>query len=448
MTVSAPKPTAIARRRALAGWSTRDDASLKAGAEVLGREVGPILDAFYAAVRADPALRERFPSDAAVAHARARQEDHWRELFTGQMDERYTDSADRIAKVHARVRLPLAEYFSAYAFVAAELARRVIGAADRRAAPVADLVAATMRATILDMAIVADGYLAETEHQHAQMLAGLAQQFEASVATLAAEVDAGVATLAERTNRLAEAATQVDGQAGGMVEEVRRTRESVQSSAAGTRQLHAASNEIERRAVEAATLARSAAADASATRAVVDGLAADAAGIGTVVRLITEIAGQTNLLALNATIEAARAGDAGRGFAVVATEVKRLAQQTAAATGRIRDQVGAIQAASQTAAQRVGATAETIGTIDQSAAQIAVAVHQQTAATEEIERALGTSERAATEIDRGITAVADVGQALKDLASTVATVGQRLSSTAEHLRSSVQEFSGQLRGAG
>ncbi|TXN76282.1 hypothetical protein FV228_01185, partial [Methylobacterium sp. WL18] len=41
---------------------------------------------------------------------------------------------------------------------------------------------------------------------------------------------------------------------------------------------------------------------------------------GSVIALISQIAGQTNLLALNATIEAARAGAAGRGFAVAAIE--------------------------------------------------------------------------------------------------------------------------------
>lgn len=79
------------------------------------------------------------------------------------------------------------------------------------------------------------------------------------------------------------------------------------------------------------------------------GLAERAQAISEIIAAVNDIAEQTNLLALNAAIEASRAGEHGKGFTVVANEVKVLADQSKKATGEVRQILGEIQKATNTA---------------------------------------------------------------------------------------------------
>jgi methyl-accepting chemotaxis protein len=85
----------------------------------------------------------------------------------------------------------------------------------------------------------------------------------------------------------------------------------------------------------------------------VDQLGRQAAEIGQIARLITDISEQTNLLALNASIEAARAGEHGKGFAVVAGEVKKLASMTQESAGKVSSLIRQIQSSTSEIVQTI-----------------------------------------------------------------------------------------------
>ena len=78
-------------------------------------------------------------------------------------------------------------------------------------------------------------------------------------------------------------------------------------------------------------------------------LAQQTQSIGEIIASVSDIADQSNLLALNAAIEASRAGEHGRGFAVVAQEIRHLAERSKEATQQVRQLLGQIQRATNSA---------------------------------------------------------------------------------------------------
>jgi methyl-accepting chemotaxis protein len=204
---------------------------------------------------------------------------------------------------------------------------------------------------------------------------------------------------------LSAAAEETSAQANTASVASEEVNAGVQTVANNMEEMVSAIKDITKTTNEASIMTTEAMSRAKNTNAIINKLGDSSIDIGNVIKVISSIAQQTNLLALNATIEAARAGDAGKGFAVVANEVKELANQTAKATSEITKKIETIQADSKSAIDAIGEISIAIEKVHGYNSNIAAAVEEQAATTNDVKRIVSESAIGVTQINENISQV-------------------------------------------
>ena len=160
-----------------------------------------------------------------------------------------------------------------------------------------------------------------------------------------------------------------------------------------------------------------------------------------IIGVIDGIAFQTNILALNASVEAARAGEQGRGFAVVATEVRNLAQRSAAAAKEIKALIA-------DSVEKVDNGSRLVDQAGDTMQQIVASVRNVTGIMSEIAVASTEQSNDIEEVNRAIGDMDEMTQQTAALVEQAAAAAESLHDQAEQLSKTVSIFKLAQEGAG
>ncbi len=202
-----------------------------------------------------------------------------------------------------------------------------------------------------------------------------------TIATASSEIAAGNLDLSSRTE---QQASSLEETASSMEELTSTVRQNAENAGQANQLAINASEVAQRGGIVVSEVVQTMQQINESARKIVD-----------IIGVIDGIAFQTNILALNAAVEAARAGEQGRGFAVVATEVRSLAQRSAAAAKEIKsligDSVDKVESGSKLVAQAGSTMDEVVASVRRVTgiiAEISAASQEQSAGIEQVNQAI------------------------------------------------------------
>ncbi len=236
-----------------------------------------------------------------------------------------------------------------------------------------------------------------------------------TIATASAQIAAGNQDLSSRTE---EQASSLEETASSM-EELTST---VRQNADNARQ----ANQL---AVNASEVAIKGGEVVSQVVETMNAIDASSHKMADIINVIDGIAFQTNILALNAAVEAARAGEQGRGFAVVATEVRNLAQRSAAAAREIKtlidDSVTKVEAGNalvEQAGTTMNEVVSSIKRVHDIMGEITAASHEQSEGIEQVNQAITQMDQVTQQNAALVEEAAAAAESMQDQAGKLVEV--------------------------
>ena len=261
-----------------------------------------------------------------------------------------------------------------------------------------------------------------------QMLQALGDM-NRSLVDIVGEVRRGTDTIATAATEIAHGNQDLSSRTEQQASSLEETASSMEQLTSTVKQNAASARQANQLAASASDVAVKGGAVVAQVVQTMNSISDSSKLIVDIIGVIDGIAFQTNILALNAAVEAARAGEQGRGFAVVATEVRNLAQRSAAAAKEIKALIGSsvekVGAGSKLVEQAGGTMTEIVDSVRRVTdimQEIASASEEQIAGIEQINEAISQMDNVTQQNAALVEQAAAAAEALQEQALNQARV--------------------------